>query len=210
MTTTQNHQRCRPEGSDDPASSGREARLSQDEIFHILQTNRRRDAISYLVEKRGPVKMSDVAEYVAAREHGTTVEELTSTQRQRVYIPLYQSHLPKLDEKGIIDYNKPRGIVEPTDRISVFEPYLEPPETTTEAESEHSPTSQLTSFVDDYYVSSVCMSTVLLAATAFGVFQIPQLLLAVSIVGLFTLATIATMASETLVTSDSVDPHSTH
>jgi len=53
------------------------------------------------------VKMCDVAEHVAAKEHETTVKQLLSDERQRVYIPLYQSHLPKLDEAGIIDYDKP-------------------------------------------------------------------------------------------------------
>jgi hypothetical protein len=99
--------------------------LPDDDIFHILQTNRRRDAIRYLLDQDGPVKMRDVAEYVAARENDTTVAQLSSTERQRVYIPLYQSHLPKLDEEGVIEYNKSRGIVKPTDRLELFRPYLE-------------------------------------------------------------------------------------
>lgn len=99
--------------------------LSPDEVFHILQTSRRRESIRYLLREDGPTKMSDVAEQVAAREHDTTAADLTSKQRQRVYIPLYQSHLPKLDTAGVIEYDKPRGIVRPTDRLEQFRPYLE-------------------------------------------------------------------------------------
>lgn len=69
--------------------------------------------------------MGDLAEIVSAKEHDVTVAELTSTQRQRVYIPLYQKHLPKLDKKGIIEYNQSRGVVRPTDRLEIFRPYLE-------------------------------------------------------------------------------------
>ncbi|ELY58119.1 hypothetical protein C491_09999 [Natronococcus amylolyticus DSM 10524] len=115
-----------------PAEDGQDAdakpvSLDDDDIFHILQTNRRRDAIRYLLEHDEPVRMRDVAEYVAAIENDTTVAELNSTERQRVYIPLYQSHLPKLDSEGIIEYNKSRGIVRPTETLELFRPYLELP-----------------------------------------------------------------------------------
>jgi hypothetical protein len=86
--------------------------LGNDEIFHLLQNQRRRSVLRYLRGREGPVKMSDIAEQVAAWEHDTTVRALMSDERQRVYIALYQAHLPKLDEKGIIDYNQSRGIVE--------------------------------------------------------------------------------------------------
>ncbi len=101
------------------------SKLSKDEIFHLLQASRRRDVIAYLMDNDEPIKMGDLAEIVSAKEHDTTVAELTSTQRQRVYIPLYQEHLPKLDTKGIIEYNQQRGIVRPTDRLALFQPHLE-------------------------------------------------------------------------------------
>ncbi|MDG5820455.1 hypothetical protein [Natronococcus sp. A-GB7] len=117
-----------PRSADDGQDSvGEMASLDDDDVFHILQTNRRRDAIRYLLEHDEPVKMRDVAEYVAALENDTTVAELSSTERQRVYIPLYQSHLPKLDSEGIIEYNKSRGIVRPTETLELFRPYLELP-----------------------------------------------------------------------------------
>ncbi|AHF99269.1 hypothetical protein HALLA_10785 [Halostagnicola larsenii XH-48] len=114
--------------SDEPADSPpspESGGFSSDMIFHILQTSRRRETIRYLLDADGPVKMRDVAEHVAAVEHDTTVANLDSTQRQRVYIPLYQSHLPTLDEESVIDYNKSRGIVHPTDNLEVFRPHLE-------------------------------------------------------------------------------------
>ncbi|WP_180842009.1 DUF7344 domain-containing protein [Natrinema zhouii] len=100
-------------------------KLSKDEIFHLLQASRRRDIIAHLLDNERPIKMGDLVEIISAEEHETTVAELTSTQRQRVYIPLYQEHLPKLDKKGIVEYNQQRGIVRPTDRLEVFRPHLE-------------------------------------------------------------------------------------
>lgn len=101
-----------------------EPALSQDDIFHLLQVRRRRDALRYLKEHDGPVRMRDLAEQVAAWEHDTTVRELRSAQRQRVYIPLYQTHLPKLDDAGVIEYQQSRGIVERAPLADVFDPYL--------------------------------------------------------------------------------------
>ncbi|WP_458189729.1 DUF7344 domain-containing protein [Haladaptatus sp. NG-WS-4] len=101
--------------------------LSRDKIFHILQTQRRRFALRYLKDTDGPVEMRDIAEQVAAWENNTTVRALSSNQRQRVYIALYQSHLPKLDNEGIIEYNKSRGVVERGPLADQFDPYLDLP-----------------------------------------------------------------------------------
>lgn len=68
--------------------------------------------------------MRTLAEEIAAWEHETTVQQLGNDQRQRTYIGLYQSHLPKLDDYGVIEYNQDRGIIEPTPLLKVFEPYV--------------------------------------------------------------------------------------
>lgn len=106
--------------------------LSKDKIFHILQTQRRRYALRYLKDKDGEVKMRDLAEQVAAWENDTTLQALASNERQRVYIALYQSHLPKLDEEGIIKYNQNRGLIERGPLAEQFDPYLETEDTTTD------------------------------------------------------------------------------
>lgn len=99
--------------------------LSPDEIFHLLQTSRRRDALRYLKEHDDQVRMRDLTDQVAAWENDTTVEGLSSTQRQRVYIPLYQTHLPKLDEAGVIEYDQSRGTVERLPLADELDPYIE-------------------------------------------------------------------------------------
>ncbi|SEP90069.1 DUF7344 domain-containing protein [Natrinema salaciae] len=98
--------------------------LSLDDIYHLLQTKRRRDVLRYLRDAEGPVRLRELAEQIAAWEQGTTVEHLRSSDRQRVYISLYQSHLPKLDNHGIVDYDKDRGRVEPTPLTSQLDSYL--------------------------------------------------------------------------------------
>lgn len=111
-----------------PDSAGTDARnnqrLSDDKIFHLLQNERRRAVIRYLRDVDGTVSMRDIAEQVAAWEHDTSIAALDSDERQRVYIPLYQNHLPKLDEEGVIEYNQSRGTVERTSVADQLETYL--------------------------------------------------------------------------------------
>jgi hypothetical protein len=102
--------------------------ITKDELFHVLQNERRRRVLTYLLDREGPFEMRSIAEQVAAWEHDTTVRQLMSDERQRVYIALYQSHLPKLDDVGLIDYEQNRGVVEPTPLLETVEPYVDPPE----------------------------------------------------------------------------------
>ncbi|WP_408958563.1 hypothetical protein [Natrinema sp. 74] len=104
--------------------------LDLDDIYHLLQTKRRRDVLRYLQDAEGQVRLRELAEQIAAWEQETTVDNLQSDERQRVYISLYQSHLPKLDNHGIVDYDKDRGRVEATPLASQFGPYLQSPDET--------------------------------------------------------------------------------
>lgn len=112
------------EGERDADQDGGAA-LPKDDVFHLLQNGRRRAVLRYLAEREEErFVMRDVAEAVAAWENDTTIQQLTSAERQRVYISLYQSHLPKLAEHGVIDYDQDRGTIEPTPLARVLEPYL--------------------------------------------------------------------------------------
>ncbi|MFL9708804.1 DUF7344 domain-containing protein, partial [Aeromonas veronii] len=64
------------------------------------------------------------ATQIAAWEHDTTIENLTSQERKPIYIALYQNHLPKLDKYGLVDYHQSRGIVRTTARAAQCHPYI--------------------------------------------------------------------------------------
>lgn len=102
--------------------------LAPSELFHLLQSDRRREAVRRLREIDGETSLGTLAEEIAAAEAGVAVEQLSSDQRRRVYISLYQSHLPKLAEASLIEYDPDRGTVRPRDALGVFDPYLDPDE----------------------------------------------------------------------------------
>ena len=81
------------------------------EVFDAVKNLRRRYALYYLKQRRCPVELGELAEQVAAWENDTTVERITSEQRKSVYSALYQTHLPKLEDAGIVEYDRGRGLV---------------------------------------------------------------------------------------------------
>jgi hypothetical protein len=143
--------------------------LPRDKIFHLLQTQRRRDVLRYLKDNDGPVEMRTLAEQVAAWENDTTVAALTSDERQRVYIALYQSHLPKLAEEGIIEYEKGRGIVERGPVADQFDPYLDAPADADPEPEDTAVDAETASPWLAYYRRTSVASAVLVAASWLGV-----------------------------------------
>lgn len=100
--------------------------ISKDAVFHLLQNSRRRAVLRILIARGADsVAIGDIADQVAAWENDTTVSRLSSMGRQRVYIALYQSHLPKLDDHAVITYDRNRGTVSPLPLLTVFVPYLD-------------------------------------------------------------------------------------
>lgn len=99
--------------------------LSTEDVYEVLSNRRRRYTIHYLKQTDDPVDVSTLAEQVAAWENRKSVAELGSQERKRVYISLYQSHLPTLEKRGLVSYDDDRGVVELTDPINNSAIYLE-------------------------------------------------------------------------------------
>lgn len=77
--------------------------VSLDVVFDILSNSRRRLILSHLREVGGESTTSDLAEYIAAIENDKPQSELTSQERKRVYVGIYQTHLPKMDDAAVVD-----------------------------------------------------------------------------------------------------------
>lgn len=99
--------------------------LSKDVIFELLKNRRRREVLAYLVEAEGTVTLGELAEQIAAWENDTSVHALSSDQRKRVYVALYQTHLPKMDEAGIVEYDQDRGLITLSENADLLMQYLE-------------------------------------------------------------------------------------
>jgi hypothetical protein len=75
--------------------------LKRTEIHDVLRNDRRRLVLSRLGEVEGPVTVRDLSEYIASVESGE--RPAPRNVRQSVYVSLHQTHLPKLDDLGIVE-----------------------------------------------------------------------------------------------------------
>lgn len=98
---------------------------SRDETFHLLRNERRRRLLRFLREADPPAAIGDLATRVAAVENDTTPRLVTSDQRKRVYTALQQVHLPALDEADVVDFDRDRGLVRPTEHTEDVTVYME-------------------------------------------------------------------------------------
>jgi len=93
------------------------------EIFSLLSNQRRRYALYACDASEEPLSVSDLAEKVAAREYGKRREMLEYDERKRVYTAMTQTHLPAMEEAGVVDYDGRE--VRLTDRAEEIEVYMD-------------------------------------------------------------------------------------
>jgi hypothetical protein len=120
-------------GTDYPSSETESSPVQIDQIFEILKNERRRAVLRHMRTVDDEVRLGELAERIAAWECDKDVSQITSSERKRVYVGLYQSHLPKMADVGAISYNKPRGKIGPGDHMALFEEYLPTESPDTEA-----------------------------------------------------------------------------
>lgn len=101
-------------------------RLDSDTVFSALGNQRRRFVLSFLLDREEPVDIQELSRYVAARENGVPVEEVTHKQRKRVYIALHQNHLSQLEDMGLIDCGRSGEAIELSDHATGLDSYLDP------------------------------------------------------------------------------------
>lgn len=101
--------------------------LSREAAFDVLSSQRRRYVLHHLLgdEAGGESELRDLTTRVAAWENDTDPERVTSKQRMRVYTALRQSHLPKMDREGVVEFDPVSGEVELTEEAEELAVYLD-------------------------------------------------------------------------------------
>jgi DNA-binding transcriptional ArsR family regulator len=101
--------------------------VSDDDVFKVLSNRRRREVVEYLHAGDGTASVGDLAEHIAMKENETSLQQLSSYERKRVYVSLYQNHLPVMDDANIVDYAENRKTVRLLAGGERLKPYLEEP-----------------------------------------------------------------------------------
>ncbi|WP_079988831.1 DUF7344 domain-containing protein [Halosegnis longus] len=99
--------------------------MSRTEVFDILSNDRRRHALHYLLSRESGAEIGELSEQIAAWENDEAIEEVTADERRRVYVSLHQTHLPRMDEAGVLQYENSRDTIELTERGESLRVYME-------------------------------------------------------------------------------------
>ena len=99
--------------------------LSQAKLFDVFSNARRRQTVRYLKEQNGSCDLAPLVEQVAAWENDVDTGDVTRAQRRRVYISLYQTHLPMLEDHGIVEWDPESHSIELLPHEGRFDPYLD-------------------------------------------------------------------------------------
>ncbi len=108
---------------DETESNGEQP--SADELYDVFANRRRRYALHYLQQEDDRTDFGEMAEQIAAWEHGKPRGRVTSTERKYVYSALQQRHLPKMQEIGLVAFDKRDGAVEPNGVLDEIDVYAE-------------------------------------------------------------------------------------
>ena len=112
------------DGTNRASTTTLEREKAKNELFFALSNHRRRFVLDYLYREGGPRNVRDIVEALAAWENDIDTSMTTSVQRKRAYVSLRQSHLPKLAEMDLIDYDASRGVVTTGERWDAIDGYL--------------------------------------------------------------------------------------
>ena len=97
--------------------------IPETEIHDLLRNERRRQVIKHLQDSIGKTTLRDLSEAIA--EHETGESPPPKNIRNSVYNSLHQTHLPKLDQRGIVEYESDRKTIRLTDEARSVRVYME-------------------------------------------------------------------------------------
>lgn len=77
----------------------------------LLQNRRRVHLLECLHEHAEPVSLPDLADEIAVRECGTELTEIDPEHVKEIYLSLYHTHVPKLEDGDFLQYEQEQDLV---------------------------------------------------------------------------------------------------
>lgn len=90
-----------------------------DANFRALADKHRRIALSRLLQ-HDELTLADLAELVIEQERGESVTSISDERVKDLYMSLYHTHLPVLEEAGVARYEQEHDLVAKTDQTEAL------------------------------------------------------------------------------------------
>ncbi|MFP9061713.1 hypothetical protein ACLI4R_14435 [Natrialbaceae archaeon A-chndr2] len=84
--------------------------IDDDVFFELMKNPQRRFIFQYLLAEK-ETKLVALAKEITTHEHGCQVDDLEEADWRQVYVALSQTHLPKMDQAGLLEYNSEYGVI---------------------------------------------------------------------------------------------------
>ena len=110
-------------GSADADAPDKEDGLGEDRVYGLLSASRRRVLLRYLDRNGGHATFADATRAVAIAEGADA--DAAPSEYKHVYVSLYQSHVPKLVEAGVVDHDREEKTLTLTDRAEPLFAHLD-------------------------------------------------------------------------------------
>ncbi|MDG5759124.1 hypothetical protein QA600_07195 [Natronococcus sp. A-GB1] len=95
-----------------------------DAVFDLLANRRRRRTVTVLRSDDRRLTITDLSRKLAVEEAGPLITDVPGETVREIFVSLRHVHVPKLADLELVEYDRNRGLVEPTDRLAGLEPYL--------------------------------------------------------------------------------------
>lgn len=99
-------------------------RSDTDHLFSALAHQRRRYALACLT-RHHVLTLADLADELAVREHGMTIDGIPADAVTDIYLSLYHCHVPKLADANVVEYDQDQDLVSITADGKVAHAWLE-------------------------------------------------------------------------------------
>lgn len=106
-----------------PSCSGEGTDVDVELVFEVLSDERCRTVLTYLLDRRRPVTVVELADAVVA--DGSDDPDRADDLRSDVLLNLHHNHLPRLASADVIDYDTERELVTVRESARAVEPYLD-------------------------------------------------------------------------------------
>jgi hypothetical protein len=97
--------------------------IAESDIYYVLSNARRRETLAHLWQYPTEVTLRELSEQIASAESGTT--PAPRPLRESVYNALHQTHLPKLADFGLLEYDPDRKLVRPSPESRQIRRYMD-------------------------------------------------------------------------------------
>jgi len=95
-----------------------------DTVLDLGSDQHRRIALAVLAHEQRSLTVHDLTKAIVKHNHQVPVKEMPEESLSEVQTSLHHVHLPKIEASGLVEYDRERGLVEPTEQLEQVQPQL--------------------------------------------------------------------------------------